>query len=942
MNTNSITTTGDQTYNDAVNLQQDTTLIGNNLTFGSTVNGNANLTLNTTNNGITTFNGIVGGNTPLNQLTTNADGSTVFNTPSVTTTGNQSYNDNLTLRQAIQFTTPTTFTSSNISGKNTSINVNAGLINTGSVTTGGGNINFASPNGGITTGDLNTSGGDGGDITLTGTQITTDSVTTGGGDIDFTSTNGGITTGDLNTSGGDGGDITLTGTQITTNGATTGSGDIDFASTNGGITTGDLNTSGGEGGDITLKASQIQTGSVTTGGGDIDFASTSGDITTGDLDTSSSDGGDITLNSSARINIDNINSSGSQQGGNITLNAGNTATESNNRITRDDSKTIETGHIDSSGSQQAGDVTIKAQGEIQVDSIDASSTNGSGGTVNIETPTVFRAVGTIPDQAEVSISSTGPEGGDSITITYDGDRNNPQPPFTVGSLTQNGTVGAIQSSQVTITQEVFPFTTRRDNVAIISVDGNSSRPPLIPGCVINCTDNPSRNNNGDTVAFYQDQGKIQVKTIDEAREIILEIEKATAEKPALIYVGFSPMGYNPQDLNEDFQRRESTSAQEYIDQLGLDQSNLPLNVSPSPRPDDQLDILIITAKEKPVRVTVPITREQVVNTANDLWISISDPLDLTDSYRPYASQLYTWLITPLKEVLEEREITNLLFMMPSQLRLIPVSALYDSANQQYLVEKYSSGYAPSLNLNDNTYRDITRMNLLAMGASDFADPNVVPLPSVGLELPTIKKVWEGQVAQTNYQQYLNQNFTLDKLKNNLSQNPYGIIHLGTHGEFKPGEVSDSFIQLYNGRLGLNDIKGLELKQGDSPVELLVLSACETAFGDENVELGFVGLAVQSGVKSALGSLWQVSDTGTLALMTDFYSQLRQGVIKAEALRQAQLNMIQGKVYKTPQGSEIVTPNLNLSLTDLPPRSQQPEDFSHPFYWSPFTLIGSPW
>jgi filamentous hemagglutinin family protein len=808
----SIRTTGDQTYNSAVNLQQNTTLTANHITFGSTVDGGVNLNLNSNNSGITTFNGVVGGNTALNQLTTNADGSNRFNTTSVTTTGNQTYNDNLTLAQNIRFTTPATFTSSNISGENTSINVNASQINTGSVTTNGGNI--------------------------------------------------------------------------------------DFVSTNGGIKTGNLNTSGSNGGDITLKANQINTDSVTTDSGSIDFTSTGGNITTGDLDTSSTRGGDIELNSSARIN---------------------------------------TGNIDSSGSQQAGDITIKAQGEIQVSSIDASSSNGSGGTVNIETPTVFRAVSTIPDQAGVSISSTGPGGGDSITIKYDGDRNNRQPPFTVGSATQNGTVGAIQSSQVTITQGVFPFTTRRDNIAIISIKGPSGIDG--GGCVPNCPVDTTKNEPPQNPLYPP---KIQVRTIDEAKEVILEIERATAEKPALIYVGFYPVGYNPQDLNEDFQRREGTSAQEYIDQLGLDKANLPLNVSPPPRPDDQLDILVITSQDKPVRVTVPITREQVVNTANDLWVNISDPLDLSDSYKPQATQLYSWLITPIKEVLEQREITNLLFMMPSQLRLIPISALYDSANQQYLVEKYSSGYAPSLNLNDNTYRDLTQMNLLAMGASNFADPSVVPLPSVGLEIPTIKKVWEAQVVQSNYQQYINQNFTLDNIKNNLQQNSYGIIHLGTHGEFKPGEVLDSYIQLYNDRLGLNDIRGLELRQGDLPVELLVLSACETAFGDENVELGFVGLAVQSGVKSALGSLWQVSDTGTLALMTDFYSQLRQGTIKAEALRQAQLNMIQGKVYKTPQGNEIVTPNLNLSLTDLPPRSQQPEDFSHPFYWSPFTLIGSPW
>jgi CHAT domain-containing protein len=229
-----------------------------------------------------------------------------------------------------------------------------------------------------------------------------------------------------------------------------------------------------------------------------------------------------------------------------------------------------------------------------------------------------------------------------------------------------------------------------------------------------------------------------------------------------------------------------------------------------------------------------------------------------------------------------------------------------------------------------------------MGSANFADPNVVPLPSVSLEVPAIKRIWEGEVTETDYQQYLNENFTEETIKQNLQENAYGIVHLGTHGEFNPGAVADSYIQLFSSRLSLSDVKNLELKRGDFPVELLVLSACETAFGDETVELGFVGLAVQSGVKSALGSLWQVSDTGTLALMSDFYAQLKKGTIKAEALRQAQLNMINAKVYKDAVNKEIVTSETNISLEGLPANSQQAEDFSHPFYWAPFTLIGSPW
>jgi CHAT domain-containing protein len=123
------------------------------------------------------------------------------------------------------------------------------------------------------------------------------------------------------------------------------------------------------------------------------------------------------------------------------------------------------------------------------------------------------------------------------------------------------------------------------------------------------------------------------------------------------------------------------------------------------------------------------------------------------------------------------------------------------------------------------------------------------------------------------------------------------------------------------------------------VELLTLSACRTAVGDVNAELGFAGLAVQAGVKSALASLWYVSDEGTLALMREFYRNLRQVPIKAEALRQAQVAMLQGKVGI--KGGELRGLRGGIGL---PPAIAQRGDrvLNHPYYWAGFTMIGSPW
>ncbi|MEM9003125.1 MAG: CHAT domain-containing protein, partial [Cyanobacteria bacterium P01_F01_bin.86] len=144
-------------------------------------------------------------------------------------------------------------------------------------------------------------------------------------------------------------------------------------------------------------------------------------------------------------------------------------------------------------------------------------------------------------------------------------------------------------------------------------------------------------------------------------------------------------------------------------------------------------------------------------------------------------------------------------------------------------------------------------------------------------------------------------------------------------------------QFWNQRLGLDQVRQLQLNS--PPVELLVMSACRTALGDTNAELGFAGLAVQAGVKSALASLWQVSDLETAGLMAEFYTQLNQQPYKAEALRQAQLAMLRGEV-RVEEGVLI----WNGGSIPLPPNliNLRAEDATHPYYWAAFTLVGSPW
>ncbi|MEN9235772.1 MAG: CHAT domain-containing protein [Gloeomargarita sp. GMQP_bins_25] len=322
-------------------------------------------------------------------------------------------------------------------------------------------------------------------------------------------------------------------------------------------------------------------------------------------------------------------------------------------------------------------------------------------------------------------------------------------------------------------------------------------------------------------------------------------------------------------------------------------------------------------------------RSQLMPLVERFLKTLRDPrLHSSDAYLQDAQQLYRWLIAPIEPELRARGIETLMFSLDSGLRLLPLAALHDG--QQFLVEKYSLSLIPSVNLTDIRYRPLRNALVLAMGADTFV--NQTPLPAVPLELQLITEIWPGR-------QYLNQDFTVERLMQERRQAAYPIVHLATHANFAPGRLENSYIEFWNNqRLPLPRLRQLPLRE-PNPVELLTLSACRTAMGDVTAEFGFAGLAVQSGAKSALASLWYVSDEGTLALMNEFYRTLSQVTIKAEALRQAQIALLRGQVVL--KGGELRSVRGGVPV---PPVIAQQGDkpLRHPYYWAGFTLIGSPW
>ncbi|MBD2325847.1 CHAT domain-containing protein [Alkalinema sp. FACHB-956] len=713
------------------------------------------------------------------------------------------------------------------------------------------------------------------------------------------------------------------------------------------------------GGEVNLAGSQVTTRDITTNGGNI-LINSGSTINTqaGTLNTTPSfgSGGNVTLNAPGDITTGNIQTSANATAGNIQV------TSANGIIT--------SGDLTATGAVTGGNVTVNARTSMSLGAIDTHSDFGNGGnvlldpindvvvrfinaqgqqnggTVDITTGRFFRATDSFVDRNgfTASISTAADTLPGTITLRHYG--GYVSTPFEIGNPAINGTAGEItmgldnrleigQSFPYFYTQGVgsnliqlitanapivIPIESPQPN---LNPPNNFSlplleRPPKPPEFVqrpMDATPPPMYLDPGignlearfsrAVQNYYGQASKPNFQNLDDMQSLAQNIEKETGAKPAFVYISFLP------DLS-------------HCTNLGGSEQ------CSGKQETDNLEIIAVTAKGNPIRkVLYNVTRQEVLQVAKAFRSTVTDR-DSNDYLKP-GQQLYQWFVAPMEAEFQQRNINNLLFMMDSGLRSLPLSALYDGKG--FLVERYSVGMTPSLSLMDTRYRDIKGSKLFAMGASQFTDQPA--LPAVPVELSLISQEWQnGQVA-------LNDQFTISNLMEQRSRNAFGILHLATHGEFRPGQPQQSYIQFWNHKLQLNQIRDLKLH--DPPLELLVLSACRMAVGDDEAELGFAGLATQAGVKSALASLWYVDDEGTLALMTEVYRQLEQPQvkIKAEALRQSQMALIRGDV-RINQGA-LYTPVFDKPIP-LPPNVGQGVDrtFKHPYYWAAFTLVGNPW
>ena len=315
--------------------------------------------------------------------------------------------------------------------------------------------------------------------------------------------------------------------------------------------------------------------------------------------------------------------------------------------------------------------------------------------------------------------------------------------------------------------------------------------------------------------------------------------------------------------------------------------------------EDRIEVLV-EADGVLFQFTTPVGEKEATQTVRDLRLNLERSSSGT-AYLAPAQRLYDWLIGPSIDIFERQNIDTLMMVPGGSLRTIPIAALHDG--ERFLVERYAIANTPAIGLLEQPESEPKEFSKLLIGGLTESVQGFSELPSVAREISTISSMFPSQTM-------IDEAFRLGSVQQHLVSSEFSIAHFATHGEFS-GDFTQSFIVTYDDKLTLNGLKTILDQRGDDPLDLLVLSACETAAGDDRAALGLAGVAVQSGAKSAVASLWYISDKATAELMSVFYTKLSDpNLTKAESLRQAQLSLLAR------------------------------ETFSHPSYWAPYLLIGS--
>jgi CHAT domain-containing protein len=910
----------------------------------------------------------------------------------ITTTGTSGGAVALTSNTGIATTSDINTTGTAGAGGAVSLNASGNLTSTNITTTGtsGGNVTLASSGGTTTASEINAAGssGAGGTVNLSssGNLTSTNITTTGtsGGNVALFSPTGTLTTGaiDATSTNGPGGNVNLT-TTIASSTANT-------------ITTGNISTVGTSGGSVALLspvgnivAANIDASGTAGNGGNVTIDPT-GDVQVNTINAqggSSGTGGtvDITLGNFFRATgefvdrngtVTSISTAGGSGGGAITIRYarglnGNIPFIIGDATLNGAAALITNGNTilanqDIFGNLIEGAVSVLIEGGIELSEslgicppacsvlklesvpllqdpfVQASLLGNTTHTPNAESDVAIAMIEQVDarfttefsdflglaDTSGTSTTNSKTVEGSSSSSNASGSSNNASDSSSNVSGSSNtsssssnvsgSSNGASRSSSDA--SRSSGNTSRSPNNSSDSSDGSGSdssdSSSSDSGDNFSDSDSSSSSSDGDSSSGDSgdnssdsgnsssdggdDSDESESSTSETATQIRNQLGNVQAQsdlKPALIYITFGQNGTG-----------------------GL----LPATDLDS----DRLELVLATGQGNPIHVPMSdVTRKDVQLMVQRLRRQVSTPsLAGTDSYLFSSQQLYQWLIVPLEAQLQAQGIDTIGFVVEAGLRSLPFAALHDG--ERFLVEQYNFSMIPSLSLTNLDYVSLQNQGALVGGSTEFVTQP--PLPTAAVEVSTIQNLWPGQQLQDD-------DFKLDTLRNERQQSSYGIIHLATHGQFSRGELSNSYVQFADQKLRLDQIR--ELNWHDPPVELVTLSACQTALGNREAEMGFAGLALLAGAKSALASLWSVSDSATTGLMVQFYQNLRDGGDKAESLQQAQRALLHNEVWM--EGEKL---HWSGGSMPLPPDAtvQGQLDFSHPFYWSAFTMVGSPW
>lgn len=342
----------------------------------------------------------------------------------------------------------------------------------------------------------------------------------------------------------------------------------------------------------------------------------------------------------------------------------------------------------------------------------------------------------------------------------------------------------------------------------------------------------------------------------------------------------------------------------------------------------------------------PVSRSQVLPAAQ-LQAAIRDfqrQLSRQEWIDPAAGEapgrrLAAWLLEPLAEEIRASGATALMLAVDRGLQAIPYAAL--PFEGQPLGERYALSVSPSLGLLDLEAAPAAGDGVLLLAGASAFGPSLEPLPMVPRELGALAGEQPATVL-------LEEAFTAEALRRRAAEERHRRLHLATHADFQPGQNDSGRLFLRQGSLSLAELAGsLRGRPQGTPLDLITLSACRTALGDERSELGFVGMALQAGARSGIGTLWKVDDAATAAFFVQYYRYLRGGLSKDQALQATMAAFRAGAVRL--EGEALVGPRLGaagaaplLAVVSAGERRRLAGGLSHPYFWAGMVLTGTPW